>query len=535
MIEEFEMNKNEKQRNVLLIMCDQLRADFLGAYGCDFIPTPNIDALANEGCVFDNAITASTVCAPARMSFLTGQFVSGHGAWTNDIPAKDGTVFLPERMNDAGYMTAAVGDYDHAPNDQPLGYRYRKVETAQPDVRAFMDEFRKRHPDAKKPKVPDETGHSVYPEEEYYDRWCADCAIDFIESYTKTGKAPDGTAPEKEGAPFFLYCGFVAPHGPHVAPKELEGVIDTSKLPPLKYSPRPNEDIPDVELYRRTFLNPPEAFSDPDSLEEARMKERTIYAEMIVEVDNLVGRIVKSLKDNGIYENTTIIFTSDHGSVENDYNVVSKGPWPYKSQLFIPMIISNHPRLERGSRCDALSGGLDIGATVLDVAGDNRPFGVSRSMIGLAEGSVPEREVNMSEFCDSCKTIVDKRYTFTYYPFTGRTCLFDRVEDPDEFVNLADKPEYLELKFKFMTHVVDFMVLAKGVRIEAHDLVPAVKAGIEKKHPKFMDNFDIAYPLASMAEIERLRIAGLDADYNEFCRTNPIKAHYGVYFFEENK
>ena len=67
------MGTNAKKRNVLVIMCDQLRPDFLNAYGADgFIPTPNIDELARNGVVFDNAITASTVCAPARMSFFTG-------------------------------------------------------------------------------------------------------------------------------------------------------------------------------------------------------------------------------------------------------------------------------------------------------------------------------------------------------------------------------------------------------------------------------------------------------------------------------
>ena len=74
------MSNNSKRRNVLLIMCDELRPDFLGAYGADFISTPNIDALAKDGVVFDNAITASTVCAPARMSFMTGEHVSRLGS-----------------------------------------------------------------------------------------------------------------------------------------------------------------------------------------------------------------------------------------------------------------------------------------------------------------------------------------------------------------------------------------------------------------------------------------------------------------------
>lgn len=515
-------------RNIVLIMCDQLRADFLNIYGADFIPTPNIDALASEGCIFDNAITASTVCAPARMSCLTGEFVSGHDGWTNGIPAKDGTVFLPERLNDAGYMTAAVGLYDHSPNEEPLGYQYRKIESDLYGTYGAFDEktsgylayLKKVHPEATDSHPNDGTGHFPYPEEDYLDRWCADCAIEFIDSYTKTGKAPDGTAPKNDDSPFFLYCGFNAPHGPYIAPKECEGTVDPSKIPGFKHSGRPPEDIPEVELYRRAFLNPPEAITNPDSVYEARMKDRVIYTEMIVEVDNLVGRIIKSLKDNGIYENTTIIFTSDHGSVENDHNVVTKGPWPYKAQLFIPMVIANDPGVSPCTRCDALCGNLDLGATILEIAGDNKAFGVSRSMIGLANGTVPEREVNMSEFCDSCKTLVDKRYTFTYYPFTGETCLFDRESDPEEFVNLGGRPEYTALELKFMKHVTDFMILAKGVRLEAHDLNPKKRAGIEKKHPKFIENFDIMYPVESDILKERLKANGLSYDYNDFCTKN---------------
>lgn len=528
------MEHQQNRRNVVMIMCDQLRPDFLGAYGADFIPTPNIDALAEQGVVFDNAITASTVCAPARMSFLTGQFVSGHDAWTNEIPAKAGTEYLPERLSDAGYMTAAVGCYDHAPYESPLGYQYRKLFLGGMEGCDYAKFLKGKHPEETSVYPHDDKGRFLYDEEDFYDRWSADCATEFIESYTKTGKAPDGTAPRDENAPFFLYCGFLSPHMPLIPPREVAGTVDPDRLPPVLLLDRPDEDIPSVERYRRAFLNTHEALVDPSSELKKWEKERLLYAELIVEIDALVGRIVQSLKDNGIYDNTTIIFTSDHGSVDNDYAVISKGPWPYKAQLFIPMIISNAPRLSKGTHCDALCGNLDIGATVLDLAGDHKAFGVARSMLGLADGTVAEREINMSEFCDSCKTLVDKRYTFTYYPFTGRTCLFDRINDPEERINLGGKPEYLELERKFMMHVVDFMILAKGVRLEAHDMVPDVTAGIEQKHPKFLDTFDIAYPLSSREQIERLKAAGLSWDYNEFCKTRPIKKHYGVYFDEES-
>lgn len=526
------MQSSKKRRNVLLLMCDSLRPDFLSAYGGDVIPTPNLDALAREGVVYDNAITAATVCGPARMSFLTGQFVSGHDSWTNEIPAKTGTEYLPERMAEVGYLTAAVGCFDHAPYDASFGYQYRKLDLSGLPGCQYGEFFRTKYPGCS-PFRGTADGHFAYPEEDFYDCWSAECALEFLDHYAKTGKAPNGASGKEENAPFYLYCGFLSPHGPLIPPNTVAGTVDPKKIPPLIYSDRPDEDIPEVELYRRTFLNPTEEIKNPHAFDEKRIRERVLYCEMIVEIDRLVGKIVQSLKDNGLYENTTIIFTSDHGSCENDYNVMTKGPWPYKSQLFVPLIISNHPKLEKGTHCDALCGNLDIGGTLLHIAGDERAFGVSRSMIGLADGSVAEREVNMSEFCDSCKTLVDKRYTFTYYPFTGRTCLFDRETDPKELVNLGGRPEYLELERKFMMHIVDFMILSKGVRVEAHDLHPKMTEGIEKKHPKFLDTFDIGHPLSTREQINRLKAWGLDTDYNEFCKNRPIKVAYGVYFDDE--
>lgn len=523
----------EKKRNIVLILVDELRPDFIGPYGADFVRTPNLDALAAEGATFDNAITASTVCAPARGAILTGRFVSGHGAWTNDVPFNEGCTFLPERLNEAGYMTAAVGVSDHVTSENSRGCQYRSLfDGSNPDGK-YMTYLKSAYPEARRYAEDDGTSHFKYPEPYFYDRWSCDQATDFIEHYAKNGTAPDGTAPKTENAPFFLYCGFLSPHGPHLPPHGLEGAVDPEKIPTVLTTRR--QDIAPVEKYRRAFLNSHEELVNPEAAVPRRMQERRIYCEMIAEVDALVGRIVQSLKDNGIYEDTTIIFSSDHGSVNNDYNVVTKGPWPYRPQLFIPLIVANAPGLQPNTHSDCLCGNLDIGGTALALAGDEKAFGVSRSLIGMANGSVPQREVNMSEFSDACKTLVNKQYTFTYYPFTGQTCLYDRVNDPLETVDLSGRPEYAALEKKFLMDVVDFMCIAKGVRLEAHDVVPEIRQGLEKKHPQFMDDFDIAFPLTSWDEVERVRDAGLDHTYNEFCREKPIMAHYGVYFHTEQK
>ena len=139
----------------------------------------------------------------------------------------------------------------------------------------------------------------------------------------------------------------------------------------------------------------------------------------------------------------------------------------------------------------------------------------------------------MSEFCDACKTLVTKQYTFTYYPFTGKTCIYDRINDPLEMTDISDRPELAEFKQNMLMHIIDFMCIAKGVRLEAHDVVPEIKVGLEKKDPKFLEKFDISFPLASWEEVRRIKEAVLDETYNEFCRNREIKSHYGVYFFNE--
>ncbi len=513
-------------RNIVLISADSLRADFLSPYGCDFIPTPNIESLAQSGVTYTNAITAATVCAPARASALTGLLVSDHDYWTNQLSFRPGIEFLPERLRDAGYLTAKVGVDDHITPDNDMGYRYIKLFTENKPGSVYLKELQARHPEATHYGMSEDGYHFKYPEDEHYDRWSCDNAVEFIQSYAESGTLPDGTSTEEK--PFFLNCAFLMPHAPYLPPKEVAGLVDESKMPARMELTR--DDIPAVEAYRRAWIYDPAAGAAPENKLEEQRKLRLAYCEMVAEIDRLVGRILDALRATGLWENTTVLLTADHGSMEYDYGLDTKGPFPYHGQLFIPMIVANHPRLEAGTRCDCLCGNIDIGATFLDIAGDTRAFGLSRSLIGMADGAVPEREVHISEFCDSCKNLIDKRYTFSYYPFTGVCTLFDRIEDPDETVNLANLPEYTEVKLRFMMHLTDYMILAKGVRIEAHDLAPEVKAGIEKKDPAFLDHFDICYPLPNMASVEKVREAGLDGDYNEFCRDREIKAHYGVYF-----
>ena len=174
------MSTASNRRNIVMILCDQLRPDFLNAYGADFIPTPNIDALAENGVVFDNAITASTVCAPARMSFFTGKNVSAHDGWTNGIAAKPGTEYLSERLNQAGYMTASVGLSDFSPNEEKLGFQYKNTMLPHEPGCNFAKQFFEKYPNETTVFAENEDHSFKYPEEDFLDRWATDRATEFI-------------------------------------------------------------------------------------------------------------------------------------------------------------------------------------------------------------------------------------------------------------------------------------------------------------------------------------------------------------------
>ena len=135
------------KRNIVVILVDQLRPDFIEPYGADFVKTPNLKALAENGVTFDYAVAGSTVCAPSRASVLTGELVSGHGCWTNLEPTEfnPGIEFLPERLTEAGYMTAAVGVSDHVRPGRTLGYQYSNIFSGKKDG-AYMRMLREKFP-----------------------------------------------------------------------------------------------------------------------------------------------------------------------------------------------------------------------------------------------------------------------------------------------------------------------------------------------------------------------------------------------------
>lgn len=493
------------QRNLVVLLCDQLRPDFLPMYGCGAIATPNLDRLAALGVVFDGAITQSTVCAPARASMMTGRHVSDHGVWTNDMPFRPGMDLIAERMNALGYRTGAFGKLHHAPADDPKGFQvvHQMEEGRLGQAEPYLLWLRERHPDTTR-LWNAENLTFAFPEDEYYEHWIADRAIDFIR--------------ETDEAPFLAWVSFQGPHTPFDPPPEVKGTCDPGKLPPRLHREQ-TSGIPETVLYRQVR----EAWPEDEDFIQAR---RVAYAEMIVCIDRQIGRILAALEAQGRLETTTFLFSADHGDMLHDFGLNGKGPFPYRGQLDIPLLVANHPRLAAGTRSRQLAGNIDIPGTLLDVAGDPRGIGVSRSLLDLAQPQPKQpRETILSEFCDSIRTIQDDRWRYSYYPFEQTAELYDRQNDPDELNNLAGNPASADKEIRLLRHLLDYAVVNKGPRVEAHDLGPQKQAGMLAKFPEALRDWPVAFPISS-PERNQLGAAGLDTNFNEFCRSLPILRHY---------
>lgn len=496
----------DMKRNVMVILCDQLRWDFLSCYGQSDILTENIDSLCTDGVLFTNCTTASPVCAPGRGSMMTGRYVSDHNVWTNDVPFRDGMDFLPERMAKNGYICGTFGKLHHYPQRDNKGFHVAlQMEENrlgdQDDYYKFLKEF---HPEILDLFPHDENGHFPFPLTHYYEEWIANNTMKFLE--------------ENNEKPFFTWVSFQGPHTPIDAP--VNNGISTGTS--IHSAENIDFDPPcQVPKYRKSRGN---SFSATE-----QQAYRDGYGQLVEIIDHEIGRIISYLKESGKYENTTIIFSADHGDLCGDYNMREKGPFPYRSQLEIPMIIANHPNLPKNVTSDILVSNLDIGTTALELGEDFNAIGYSRSISEMFNNEDKRRTVIYSEFCDSMKLVSTKEYRLAYYPFTGEC---DLVKIQEETKNLALNPEYQELKAKLLMDIIDFMVVSRGVHIEAQDLTPLVQQGLNEKLPDYQNQIPLVFPVPTQQQLENLKRDNLDPSYNEFCKDKPIIKAYGKYWEE---
>ena len=384
-------------KNILFIMCDQLRADHLSCYGHPRLHTPHLDGLAQRGVIFDNAYVQSPVCGPSRMSYYTGRYMHAHGVSWNFVPLKAGEMTLGDHLRPLGVRSVLIGKTHMRgdssgmsrlgidPNSQ-IGIRIAECGFDPYERDDGIHPFSGHDPDPNYNRYLREQGfEGDNPWEEWantvvdeqgqfrsgwylkYSHLPARIPNEHSETPYTTRRAMDFMR-EAGDQPWVAHLSFIKPHWPYVVPKPYAGMYTPEDALPVVRSedelknPHPVYAAMTQHRVSRTFAQP--------GIRDAVMVG---YMGLVKQIDDEMGKLFAFMQEQGLMDNTMIVFCADHGDFLGDH-------WLGDKELFhqpvvrTPLIIYDpDPRADatRGTRCPALVEAVDIAPTFLDVYGGN--------------------------------------------------------------------------------------------------------------------------------------------------------------------
>jgi arylsulfatase A-like enzyme len=413
----FSCSKKEQKPNVVFILTDQWRASALGYTGNDIVQTPRIDEFAKEAVNFKNTVSVLPVCTPYRASLMTGRYPTNTGMFINDLYLPEEELCFAEIYNQAGYNTAYLGKWHldgHGRGDfvapaRRQGWTFWKGS---------------------------ECDHH-YPREHYYDN--EDTTKRYWEGYSTyaiSGEANKYMAQHANtDEPFCLFVSIATPHFPHnTAPEEYMKMYTPDKLK----------------------LDP----NVPDELHEKALKELQGYYAHCTATDKAIGDIIDKMKELGIYDNSIIVFTSDHGEMMGAHSFIPlMKHTAYSESSNVPFLIS-YPGIgnNAGKTAKAAITTPDILPSLLSLCNIEIPNvieGYDLSHIVKTPDMEEERAalyMNPVPFgrmnhIDEYRAVRTNKYTYVKTP-TGPSMLFNDEEDKYQMNNLVDQPDYTDVQDK---------------------------------------------------------------------------------------
>jgi len=465
-----------KKLNVLFIAADDLRPQF-NCYGHSEMITPNIDALAARGMVFERAYCQAAVCRASRASLLTGLRPDSTEIWSNGSRHKHfrdhlpNIITLPQQFKNHGYRTQAFGKIYHGAfvvrnkwNDpkswsDPAWLNEPRYYYTEEGVRVAREVFA-RKTKAKDAKIDDWVNHFVLG--------LSHEAPDVDDDVLQDGQiALQGIAALRKlkDEPFFLALGFLKPHLPFIAPKKYWDMY-----PPEKVVVAQNRDAPrDAPLFASTSWGHPRTYTDfPDKgepSEELVLELTRGYAACVTYVDAQIGRVLAELDRLGLRDNTIVILWGDHGWHIGENHIWGKAT-NFELSTHAPLILSDPRMKATGKKTAALVEFVDIYPTLCELA--NLPLpnfleGTSFAPL-LDEPNKPWKTAAFSQYPNKShmgRSMRTDRYRFTRWEKTGKPKtiggleLYDHKNDPQENINIANLPENVELVKKLTSQLAD--------------------------------------------------------------------------------
>lgn len=436
-----------RRPSVLLVQADQFRWDCLGAAGHPDVSTPHLDQLAADGVRYTEAFCPLPVCTPSRYSLLTGLYPHQHGGWTNHCTLPPATWTFPRALRQAGYRTAAVGKMHFTPAYLDVGYA-RMTLAEQHGPGRWEDDYHRELREAGLAPVADLTdqeewarasapaaywrdfgaGRSDLPEEWHSTTWIAERALAELERWDEAGGN-------------LLHVSFIKPHHPFDPPAPWDERYDPAALTVL---PGWTDAIPPADLPHQRH-----AYFPYETLTEAALRRVMAgYYATITQLDHHVGRMLRLLRERGLYQDTLVVFTSDHGEYLGFHHLLLKNGPMYDPLVRVPLLVKYPAGRGPGT---GPSGDLvsltDVAPTIASVCGVQSPAWLP----GLdLTGPGPARDVVFAENRTfgrhelMARSRTHKLLLYGDVPADGSgheapDALFDLVADPHELDNrLAD-------------------------------------------------------------------------------------------------
>lgn len=491
------------QKNILFIMLDQLRADALSCYGNTVVDTPNIDQLAKNGVQFERCYVQGTSCGNSRASYYTGRHVRSHGATWNGWPNRVDELSLADHLNTCGMDTYLMGKTHMKPDYAGMqrlgvdpesqlgrclsnsGFGYGEhddglhtlgVAGGYGKTPAYYDYLRKHGYNANNPWVTfanameDEAG--VLRNGMFLKYGHLPARVDKAHSETAytTDRAIEMIA-QLGTQNWCLHLSYIKPHWPLAAPAPYHQMYRGIELP--KANKHASQKQAPHPIYK-AFMDLPQ--SQNYSNDEYRNHALPTYYGLVKEIDDNLGRLFASLKQQGQHENTMIVLTSDHGDYFGDHWLAEKDLF-HEPVAKVPLIImdpSPSANASRGSKCNQLVCAIDLVPTFVDWAGgapawqwlegqslvpvlNNTPMLDRDYVVSECDYGVMDFAPSLGRTNDNARMtmLFDGRYKYIHC-LGFKPMLYDLQEDPKELIDLGQDSGYNIVRANLSEQMLDW-------------------------------------------------------------------------------